>query len=41
VTDPLLDHPRALVEKAARVLGGTSVERPNLSGFVSSEPIRS
>jgi GNAT superfamily N-acetyltransferase len=37
VTDPLLDHPRALVEKAARVLGGTSVERPNLSGFVSSE----
>ena len=37
MTDPLLDHPRALVERAARVLGGTTVEQPNLSGFVSSE----
>lgn len=37
MADPLLDHPRALVEKVARVLGGREVERPGLTGFVSSD----
>jgi GNAT superfamily N-acetyltransferase len=37
VADPLLDHPRALVEKVARVLDGLQLERPNLTGFVSSD----
>jgi GNAT superfamily N-acetyltransferase len=36
VAEPLLDHPRAFVEKVAAVLGGRAVERGHLTGFVSS-----
>jgi ribosomal protein S18 acetylase RimI-like enzyme len=37
VADPLLENPRALTEKIAEALDGTAVERPGLSGFLSSE----
>jgi len=36
VSEPLLENPRALTEKIAGALGGTAVERPGLSGFLSS-----
>ena len=36
VTDLLLEHPRALAEKVAGVLGGRTVNRAGLAGFVSS-----
>jgi len=37
VADPLLDNPRSLAAKFAAVLGGTAIERPQLTGFLSSE----
>jgi GNAT superfamily N-acetyltransferase len=37
VADPLLEHPRALAEKVARVLAGRTVNRADLAGFVSSD----
>ena len=37
MADPLLEHPRALAEKVARVLGGRTVNRADLAGFVSSD----
>ena len=37
LSDPLLDHPRALVERVAEALGGTAVARTGLMGFVSSD----
>ena len=36
VTDLLLEHPRALAEKVAGVLGGRTVSGADLAGFVSS-----
>jgi hypothetical protein len=36
VADPLLDHPRAFVEKVACVLDGRPVERARLTGFLNS-----
>jgi GNAT superfamily N-acetyltransferase len=36
VAEPWLEHPRAFVEQAAHALGGRAVERPGLTGFVSS-----
>jgi hypothetical protein len=37
VADLLLEHPRALAEKVARVAAGRSVNRADLAGFVSSD----
>jgi GNAT superfamily N-acetyltransferase len=37
VIEPLLDNPRSLTAKVAAVLGGTALERPQLTGFLSSE----
>jgi ribosomal protein S18 acetylase RimI-like enzyme len=37
VVEPLLENPRALTGKIAEALDGTAVERPGLSGFLSSE----
>ena len=37
MVEPLLENPRALTGKIAEALGGTAVERPGLSGFLSSE----
>jgi GNAT superfamily N-acetyltransferase len=37
MADALLEHPRAFAEKVARVLGGRTVSRPELTGFVSSD----
>jgi hypothetical protein len=36
VTDLLLEHPRALAEKVAGVLGGRTVNGAGVAGFVSS-----
>ena len=37
VVEPLLDNPRSLTAKVAAVLGGTAIERPQLTGFLNSE----
>jgi hypothetical protein len=37
VVEPLLDNPRSLTAKVAAVLGGTVIERPQLTGFLNSE----
>jgi hypothetical protein len=37
VVEPLLDNPRSLTAKFAAVLGGTAIERPQLTGFLNSE----
>ena len=37
MVEPLLDNPRSLTGKVAAVLGGTAVERPQLTGFLNSE----
>jgi GNAT superfamily N-acetyltransferase len=37
VADPLLDNPRAFVEKVASVLGGSAVSGSSFSGFLSSD----
>ena len=37
MVEPLLDNPRLLTAKVAAVLGGTAIERPQLSGFLNSE----
>jgi GNAT superfamily N-acetyltransferase len=37
VVEPLLDNPRSLAAKVAVVLGGTAIERPQLTGFLNSE----
>jgi GNAT superfamily N-acetyltransferase len=37
VIEPLLDNPRSLTAKVAAVLGGTALERPQLTGFLNSE----
>jgi hypothetical protein len=37
VVEPLLDNPRLLMATAAAVLGGTAIERPQLTGFLNSE----
>jgi GNAT superfamily N-acetyltransferase len=37
VVEPLLDSPRLLTAKVATVLGGTAIERPQLTGFLNSE----
>lgn len=34
--EPLLDNPRSFTAKVAAVLGGTAIERPRLTGFLSS-----
>jgi len=36
VVEPLLENLRALTRSIAKVLGGTAVEQPGLSGYVSS-----
>jgi GNAT superfamily N-acetyltransferase len=37
VADPLLDNPRSLAAKFAAALGGRAIDRPKLTGFLSSE----
>ena len=37
MVEPLLDNPRLLTAKVAAVLGGTAIERPQLTGFLNSE----
>ena len=37
MVEPLLDDPRLLTAKVAAVLGGTAIERPQLTGFLNSE----
>ena len=37
MVEPLLDNPRSLTAKVAAVLGGTAIERPQLTGFLNSE----
>jgi GNAT superfamily N-acetyltransferase len=37
VVEPLLENPRSLTAKVAAVLGGTAIERPQLTGFLNSE----
>lgn len=37
MADPLLDNPRAFVEKVAGVLGGAAVSDSSFSGFLSSD----
>jgi hypothetical protein len=37
VVEPLLENPRSLAAKVAAVLGGTAIERPQLTGFLNSE----
>jgi ribosomal protein S18 acetylase RimI-like enzyme len=37
VIEPLLDSPRSLTAKVAAVLGGTAIERPQLTGFLNSK----
>jgi hypothetical protein len=37
VVEPLLDNPRLLTATVAAVLGGTAIERPQLTGFLNSE----
>lgn len=37
MVEPLLDNPRSLGAKVAAVLGGTAIERPQLTGFLNSD----
>jgi hypothetical protein len=37
VVEPLLENPRSLTAKVAAVLGGTAIERLQLTGFLNSE----
>ena len=36
MVEPLLDNSRLLTAKVAAVLGGTAIERPQLTGFLNS-----
>jgi GNAT superfamily N-acetyltransferase len=36
VSEPLLENPKAFMERVAGALGGTAVDRPALTGFLSS-----
>jgi GNAT superfamily N-acetyltransferase len=37
VVEPLLANPRSLTARVAAVLGGTAIERPQLTGFLNSD----
>ena len=40
MVEPLLENPKALTERIGEALGGAAVERPGLSGFLSSKSDR-